>query len=161
MRTLRIIVALLLAVAGLSGCSLIGDDAGPSEDERIQQILDENASFSVFLTTDATEAQRTDVGAALRKLPGSTAVTYVDQDDAYQRMKQLFSAEPSRMPRIEPEYLPESFEVRMTDIAAVRKARDSESTLKSLPGVQDVVFPCTTVAECREKHSPRPTAPPS
>ena len=158
-RTLKIVVALLLALAGPAACGLLG--SGPSEDEQIQKILDENASFSVFLSTDATTAQRTTIEAALKALPGATTVTYYDHDAAYERMEQLFSAEPSRMPQIEPKYLPESFEVAMTDIAAVRNARKDEITLKSLQGVQEVVFPCTTVRECREKHSPKPTAPPS
>ena len=161
MRTLKIVVALLLAATGLTGCSLFGHDSGQPGDEQIQKILDENASFTVFLRNDATEAQRKDVEAALRALPGFTGVTYLDHDAPYQRMKQLFSAEPSQMPQIDPEHLPESFEVSMTNIAAVRKVRDNDSTVKNLPGVQDVIFTCTTVQECREKYSSRPTAPPS
>jgi cell division transport system permease protein len=160
-RTLKVVVALLLAVAGLAGCTLFGDDPGPTEDEQIQKILDSYASFTVILANDATDAERKNVEAALRALPGTTGVTFVNHDAAYRRMKQLFSAEPSQRPEIEPEDLPESFEVRMTDIAAVQKIRDDEGTVKSLPGVQDVIFPCTTVRECREKHSPRPTASPS
>jgi cell division transport system permease protein len=160
-RTLKIVVAVLLAVAGLTGCGLFGGDSGPSQDEQIQKILDENASFTVFLHSDATEAQRKDVEAALRALPGFTGVTFVDHDAAYQRMEQMFSAEPEQLPEIEPEVLPESFEVDMTDIAAVQEVRDDDSTVKTLPGVQEVIFPCTTVPECRAKYTPRPTAPPS
>jgi cell division transport system permease protein len=160
-RTLKIVVALLLAVAGPAGCGLLGDDPGQREDEQIQRILDEEASFTVLLSTDATEAQRKDVEAALRALPGFTDITYSDQEATYRRMKQFFSAQPSLMEQLEPENLPASFEVGMTDIAAVRKVRDNESTVRDLPGVEDVTFPCTTVRECRETHSPRPTASPS
>jgi cell division transport system permease protein len=160
-RTLKIVVALLLATAAPTACGLFGDDAGPSRDEQLQRILDENASFSVFLRSDATEAQRKDVEAALRALPGATGVTYTDHDGAYQRMKQAFSAEPSKMPQVDPAILPESFEIRMTDIAAVRKTRDNQAAVKGLPGVQDVIFTCLTVPECRAMVSPRPTAPPT
>jgi cell division protein FtsX len=160
-RTLKIVLVLLLAVAGVTGCSLFGGDPGPSEDEKIQQILDESASFTVFLSDDATGAQRDGVEAALRALPGFTGLTFTDHDGAYGRFKQMFSASPDQMPEIEPEVLPESFEVTMTDIAAVRKVRDNEGTVKDLPGVRELVFTCTTVAECREKFSPKPTAPPS
>ena len=156
MRTLRIVVALLLAAATLTACGLFGRGDGPSQDEQIQRILDENASFSVFLRSDATAAQRTKVEAALRALPGATGVTFTDHDAAYQKMKQAFSAEPSQMPRIDPSILPESFEVRMTDIAAVRKVRDDQAALKALPGVQEVVFTCLTVPECRAKYSAPP-----
>lgn len=161
MRTLKIVLVLLFAVAGVTGCSLFGGGSGPSEDEKLQKILDENASFSLFLSEGATAAQRDGVEAALRALPGFTGLTFTDHEGAYRKMKQMFSADPERMPEIEPEVLPESFEVTMTDIAAVQKVRDDQSALQNLPGVQEVVFVCTTVPECREKYSPKPTAPPS
>jgi cell division transport system permease protein len=160
-RTVKIAFALLLVVAGLTGCGLFGHDSGMSEDEKLQKILDDYASFSVFLTPEATDAQRQDVEAALRALPGFTGLTFTDHEGAYQRMKQMFSAAPERMPEIEPEVLPESFEVTMTDIAAVQKVRDNEAELKKLPGVQEISITCTTVQECRAKLSPKPTAPPT
>jgi cell division transport system permease protein len=49
----------------------------------------------------------------------------------------------------------------MTDVAAVKRIRDSQSTVQGLPGVQRLIFTCMTVPECRQKFSPRPTAPPS
>lgn len=161
MRTLKIVVALLLAAVGLVGCGVFGNDPDRSSDERIQQILDENASFTVLLRADVTEAQRRDVEAALRAVPGFKGVTFLDHEAAYRRMREAFSADPSRMPQIEANYLPESFEVSMVDNAAVQRARDDAGTVKNLPGVQDVVFRCTTVPECRAKYSPRPTASPS
>jgi len=160
-RTLKIVVVLLLAVAGVAGCGLFGHDPVLSEDEQIQKILDDNASFSVLLNADATAAQRQDVEAALRALPGFTGLTFTDHDAAYERMRQMFSAEPSRRPQIEPADLPESFEVRMADIAAVQKVRDDEGSVKNRPGVNDVVFPCTTVAECRQKYSSKPASSPT
>lgn len=152
---------MLIAVAGVSACGRFGHDQGPSQDEQLQRILDENASFTVFLRSDVTAAQRKNIEAALRALPGATGVSYTDHDGAYQKMKRAFSAEPSTMPRIDPAILPESFEIRMTDIAAVRKARDNKAAVRDLPGVQEVVFTCLTVPECRKLASPQPTASPT
>ena len=149
---------MLIAVAGVGACGLFGGGQGASQDEQLQRILDENELFTVFLRSDVTAAQRANVEAALRALPGATGVSYTDHDGAYQKMKRAFSAEPSRMPQIDPAVLPESFEIRMTDIAAVRKARDDQAALKALPGVQEVVFTCLTVVECRKLASPHPTA---
>lgn len=161
-RVLKVVVALLLAVTGVTGCGLFGHDSGPSKDEQIQKLIDENPTFVVFLRYDATAAQRKDIESALRSLPGFTGLTYADHDAAYQRMKQVYSADPSDMPIIEPDALPESYEIRMTDVAAVRKIRDSQSAVNGLPGVQKLIFPCMTVPECRQRFSPRPTtAPPS
>jgi cell division transport system permease protein len=159
-RTVKIVVVLLLAVAGVAGCGLFGDDPGPSRDEQIQKIVDEHASFTVMLKNDATAAQRSDVETALRALPGFTGLTFTDKQAAYEKMKQMFSADPSDVASIGPENLPESFEVRMTDIAAVRKLRDDERPVKSLPGVDQLVFTCLTVPECKAKYSPKPTAAP-
>ncbi|MEU4220456.1 permease-like cell division protein FtsX [Actinoplanes sp. NPDC026623] len=161
MRTLKIIVALLVAAAGLTACGLFGDDSGRSQDEQIQQILDENASFTVFLRDDSTKQQHDEVEAALRALPGFTGIVFEDHDAAYRKFQKAFSPMPTAFEDIDPQILPESFEVSMSDIAAVRKVRDTKSTVQSLPGVQDVTFPCLTVRECREMHSPKPTAPPS
>jgi cell division transport system permease protein len=158
---LKIGFVLVLAVAALAACGLFGHNSGRSSDEEIQKILDGTASFVVFLSYDTTEAQRTDVEAALRALPEVTGVTFVDHDAAYRRMKQLYSAEPSEMPQIKAEDLPESFEVTMTNFAAVRKIRDSNTTVAKLPGVQRVIYPCTTVPECRTKFANHPVTLPS
>ncbi|GAA3918570.1 permease-like cell division protein FtsX [Actinoplanes auranticolor] len=161
MRALKIVVVLLLAVAGVTGCGLFGDDPGPSQDEQIQQILDENASFTVMLKHDATAAQRQSVETAVRGLPGFTGLTFTDKQEAYERTRQLFSANPAGVDEIGPEHFPESFEVRMTDITAVRKVRDAQAPVKNLPGVDQLVFACLTVAECKDRYSPKPTASPS
>lgn len=156
---MQIVVAVLLAVAGLAGCSLFGDGA-PTQDEQIQKILDENAQFTVFLRDDATEAQRKDVEAALRALPGVTEVSFENQDAAYQRMTELFSANPTFVAEVSKDALPESFEVKMTDIAAVRKIRD-EGAVGKLPGVDRPVFTCLDVEECKKRYAPRPSGSPS
>lgn len=161
MRTLKIVVALFFATAALTACGLFGGDPGPSQNEQLQRILDGNASFSVLLRTDVTDAQRTNVEAALRALPGATGVTYVGHDAAYQKMKEAFSDEPSKMPRLDPSMLPETFDVKMTDIAAVRKIHDNQAAVTDLPGVNDVFFTCLTVPECRAKFSPQPSSPPA
>ncbi|MGX6603472.1 permease-like cell division protein FtsX [Micromonosporaceae bacterium Da 78-11] len=161
MRTVKIVVALVVAVVVLAGCGLLGSGSGRSEDEQLRELMDENASFSVFLRPDATDGQRQGVEAALRALAGFTGLTYTDPDAAYRRLQQMMSAAPDFVSQVSPGALPGSFEVRMTDIAAVQRLRDDVDPIKNLPGVQDVSFVCTTVAECREKFSPRPTAPPS
>ncbi|AEV86786.1 hypothetical protein ACWT_5768 [Actinoplanes sp. SE50] len=158
-RTVKIIVALLLLVAGSAGCSLFGDDA-PTRDEQIQKILDENAEFTVFLRDDATDAQRNDVEAALRALPGVTEVSYVNRDEAYQQMTKLFSADPASVADVSRDALPESFKVKMSDIAAVRQIRD-EGTVGKLPGVERAVFTCLDVQECKKMSTPGPTGSPS
>jgi cell division transport system permease protein len=158
-RTLKIVVAVLLVVAGLAGCSLFGHDE-PTKEDQLQKVLDDNAQFTVFLRDDATEAQRKDVEAALRALPGVTEVSFENHDEAYRRMTELFSADPTFVAGVEPEALPESFKVKATDVAAIRKIRD-EGTVSKLPGVNKPVFTCLDVEECKRMYSPRPSGSPA
>jgi cell division transport system permease protein len=160
-RPSRIICALLLVVCALAGCGLFGHDPAPTDDEKLQQLIDKNPVITVFVAGDVTTAQRRDIEAALRALPGVAEVSYLDHEAAHRKMQRLFSDEPQRMPSIPAEDLPESFEARMTDIAAVEKVRDRAQAMKNAPGVQDVIVPCTTVAECRERMSRTPAVTPT
>jgi cell division transport system permease protein len=155
------VFAVVLVVAGVTACGLFGHGSGPSTDQKLEKIIDRDPTFEVYLSYDATTAQRTGVEAALRALPGFRELTFVDRDAAYQQMKQLFSAHPSDLPDIKPETMPQSYRVRMTDVAAVRKVRDQQETVKRLPGVRTLAFPCLTPDECRQRFSPRPAATPS
>lgn len=161
MRVLKVICALLLAGTGMTGCGLFGHNSGPSQDEQIEKIINEDPQFDVLLTPDSTTTQRKDMETALRALPGFARLTYSDHNAAYQQMKQMFSADPSGMPNIKPESLPESYEVHMTALAAVQQVRNNQGTLIALHGVQKLIFPCMTVSECRQKFPPRPTTPPT
>lgn len=155
MRTLKIIVAVLLVAVGLAGCGLFQGD-GPTKEEEFQAYLDQNATFTVFLNEDVTDAQRTSVEAALRALPDVADVTFADHDDAMAEMKRLYSADPEFLEKVSPEALPLSFKVRMADNAAIRKVRDGGAPDK-LPGVQKVVYTCLTLDECKRLYAPQPS----
>lgn len=156
---LKVVAVLFLAAGPVAGCGLFGGSNHP-DDQRIQKLLEDDPAISVFLRTDVTPAQRTAIEAKLKALPDVAGVEFVTREAEFERMKQLLSAEPSKMPRITAEYLPESFRVRMTSVAAVREARDHQDEIKSLPGVEDTAFHCTTVEECRAAPQPSPTATP-
>ncbi|AGZ40574.1 permease-like cell division protein FtsX [Actinoplanes friuliensis] len=146
-------LTVLVMLFALTACT--GGDGKPEIN------FDEDAGFSVFLTADVTEAQKTGVEAELRGLPGATEVTYESSQAAYDKMRERFEGEPGGVPDIDPSYLPQSFRVKMKDMASVRRVRDDTATgdrLRAVAGVRDLVFPaCTTVEECRkELSSPGP-----
>ena len=147
-RRLLTLLLVLAALLGPAGCGLFADE----EDERLQQMLDANPTFSVFLRPDVTPQQKTNVDAYLRDLPEVAEVKYETREEAYRRFKELWADNPEFAQKVSPDSLPGSFRVRMADNAAIRKVRDGsgEANIKNLPGVQDVVLGCVTVGECKE-----------
>ena len=157
MRTLRVISAGLLAVVALSACSLFEE----SDDERAQRLLDENAAVVVMLTGDATEQQKSVIEARLRALPDVTDVDLEDSQTTYDQMKDGLGDD-ELLDGFTAENFPEAFRVRMPDQAAVRQFRDSRANgeVGTLAGVDTVIVPCTTVAECWDSARRLRTSPP-
>ncbi|MFI7548050.1 permease-like cell division protein FtsX [Actinoplanes sp. NPDC049599] len=157
MRLLKIITAASLAIAALTACSIFEE----SDEERGQRLLDDNAAIVVFLTDDATQQQKGDIEARLRALPDVTDVVFEDEQSTYDNMKDGLSDD-QLLDNFTSENFPEDFRVKMADQAAVRRFRDSRanSELGALAGVEKVVIPCTTVAECRESARKLPTKSP-
>jgi cell division transport system permease protein len=152
----RALIALLtvFTLAGLAGCGLVKDD----EEKRIEKLLEDNPSFSVFLRTDVTDKQRHGVESYLRAMPGVAEVTYESSEQAYQRFQELWADSPEFTDQVDPDSLPQSFQVRMDDVDAVKAVRDGseDDTIKALPGVQDVVIQCVTVDECKDRFEQNP-----
>lgn len=135
------VVALLLIMAGATGCGLRSGGPGPATEGP--------GSFTVLLTDEVTDGEHQAIEAALTALPGVTGVDFTSRDAAAERMRGSSSAAPDS----DSPFITETFRVRMTDLAAVRLVRDTDTTLKTMPGVRDIVYPCTTVPECRNRTS--------
>lgn len=122
-----------------------------SDDERAQRLMDEHASVVVMLTGEATQQQKSLIEARLRALPDVTDVVLEDSQTTFDQMRDGLGDD--ELPDgFTAENFPEAFRVKMSDQAAVRKFRDSRANgdVGALAGVDEVVVPCTTVAECRE-----------
>ena len=92
MRKLTVLVACLLTAAALTaGCSLFGG-RGESKEEEIERLIDQTASFTVFLRAEATAQQRADVEARLRAIPGVTEVSYESKQEAYRRFRDMLAS---------------------------------------------------------------------
>jgi cell division transport system permease protein len=135
-------VALLLA-----GCT----SADEKDEGRLEQRVESDTWFTVFLTEAVTAPEKTAVEKHLRDLPDVTDVVFEDHAAAFERMKELYAGSGESMPAIAPELLPESFIVTMTDQAALRTLRGSPTVgeIEKLPGVRRVVIRCSTAADCR------------
>jgi cell division transport system permease protein len=161
MRALSIIAVAVLLLGGLSGCSHIqGED---SEEQKLEKLLDEEAEVSVFLKDDVTAQQKSDIEARLRALPDVKELVFETKAEAYEKFKRLWASEsPEFVEKVSPDALPESFRVRLVDQAAVRRVRDTpvKAELEALPGVENLVFRCTTLEECKEDMAKQHSKPP-
>ncbi|MFC7533587.1 cell division protein FtsX [Actinoplanes sp. GCM10030250] len=156
MRLLKVILVALFAVVAAAGCIPFQD----SPEEKVEKALDENAGFSVFLDSEATVQQRSGVRAWLEAQPGVTEISFQDKAAAYEKAKEIWADDEEFVESINEDSLPESFKLKVKDAATAREIRDGAAgeELEALPGVQEVVYLCTTVAECQKIHSsPSPT----
>lgn len=135
--------AMSVVVALLSACSLL-----PESDP----IIIENPVLRVYLTHSADDFERGEIEEALRALPGVTEVTFFNSQQTYDQLKENLKGAP--VPEeIEPEFMPQLFEVRTTDVDAYIALRDgtAKAEVEALPGVDEFVFQCLTETECRER----------
>src|SRR5690606_33061328 len=86
---------------------------------------------SVYLDDDVTEAQKAAIRAKLEAAPGAGEVTYVSHEEAYRRVKKLYSDNPD-VQDVRPDDLPESFHVRLAD------RNDATRLLKEVRGLDGV-----------------------
>jgi cell division protein FtsX len=112
--------------------------------------------IAIFFTADATRLQKKTVADRVRGMPDVQQVAYESREEAYARFQELWKDDPN-IPDVEPDTLPDSLRVTVTGADAYDRMRDSQEELLTLPGVADVVFPCASMAECRErlKQTPR------
>jgi cell division transport system permease protein len=155
MRLLKILVVAVFAVVAMAGCGL-------SEPTPEAKTLDDAATFTVYLNDDVTEQQRLDVRAWLVRQPGVIAVSFEDKATAHEKAKELWSDDPEFAKSMNKASLSDTFRLNLKDMAAVREIRDGAANdeLEALPGVRQVVYPCTTNTECQNlifSPSPRPS----
>ena len=166
MRLAWIVLTALLAVGVPAGCGAAGTDAGEriaaEVEGGLEQSIDESAGFTVFFDADATDRQQSDVRAWLERQPGITEIVFEDKATAYAKARELWAeSNPEFFESVRPDALPEAFRMKLRDGAAGREIRDGAAgdELEAMPGVREVVFPCTSLPECQDilsSQSPRP-----
>jgi cell division protein FtsX len=116
----------MLALGLLAACSTTVTPTPP-----------QTTRLAVYLSNDATTAQKSAVAAKVGALPGVGTVGFVSHEEAYRRFKELFKDRPDVLAAASPDNLPESYETVVTgtiDDAALAE-------LRKLPGVDQVTTP--------------------
>ncbi|WP_341719151.1 permease-like cell division protein FtsX [Micromonospora sp. FIMYZ51] len=102
----------------------------------MKELYFENIEVSVFLTTDVTEEQRTDLANRLEADPLVSEVTYVNKEEAFQRFQEMFRDSPDLLSAVKADQLPESYRLKLVNPEEYKVISDQYA---SVAGVDQVV----------------------
>jgi cell division transport system permease protein len=133
-RNLTMTVAMIITTAislGFFGAGLLVR----TEVDKMKEIYFDKLQVMVYLKDNIKQADRDTLQQQLSDSPEVRDVQYLTKEQAYERYKRLFSANPSLVSIAEPKYLPASFVVTLNH--PERYAVIQEGFAKS-PGVDEV-----------------------
>jgi hypothetical protein len=95
----------------------------------------------LFVNPAVTGDRITEIRDTLAGVPGVVAITYVDQQQAYEEFKVLFADSPEMLASVDPANLPSSFRVTVDDPARVDAVRAAAATLDGVGDVTEDTAP--------------------
>lgn len=108
----------------------------------ITREIESQVEVSVFLVDDITEEQQTDVESTLSDLEVVTNVTYVSKEEAFEEFQELYRDQPALTENVDPDVLPASYRVELTDpqqVALIRSALDRNPAIEEIADHQETV----------------------
>lgn len=129
--TIAMIITMAVSLFMLGGSGLLYQKVGDMKD-----LYYENVEVSIFLKTDVSEQQRTDLDTKLKGDPLVKEVTYVNKDEAYNRFKQMYADAPDLVNAVKPDQLPESFRLKLNN---PEQYKDIYDQYKETEGVDEIV----------------------
>lgn len=113
--------------------------------ENINHFVDDIKSeqgFQVFLTTDATDEEITEVGDKIRALDGVSTVEYKDKEYAYNFMKEKFGESADLIEGYGYEFYSTSYIVTLTDL---RLSKDVQNEILQFDNIKKITSSDETV----------------
>ncbi|WP_328339831.1 permease-like cell division protein FtsX [Micromonospora sp. NBC_00421] len=108
--TVAMIITMAVSLTMLGASGLMYKQVGDMKD-----LYYKNVEVSIFLKTDVTEQQRTDLDAKLKGDPLVKEVLYVNKDEAYKTFKEMYQDAPDLVNAVKPDLLPESFRLKLVN----------------------------------------------
>src|SRR5689334_2103722 len=106
--TIAMIITMAVSLTMLGASLMLYLQVGDMKDFYYDKV-----QVSVFLNTDITDQQRSDLEARLKGDPAVQTVFYEDQQTAYQRFQEQFRDLPDLVKSAGPDSLPPSFRVTL------------------------------------------------
>lgn len=82
---------------------------------RTADIMTQKVRVTVFLSQDVSGDQRESIETDIRSMPEVATVDYESKEEAYENFRRLFADKPEIVRNTSPEFLPESFRVKLHD----------------------------------------------
>lgn len=129
--TVAVVVTVAISLALFGAGLLIRDQV-----DTMKGYWFDKVEVSVFLTSNVTEAQRSDLESRLTSDPLVQKTYYESKDQAYERFKEQFKDSPDLVKNVSADALPESFRVKLKDPTQYDVVA---SQFAGQPGVDQVV----------------------
>ncbi|SBT52306.1 permease-like cell division protein FtsX [Micromonospora auratinigra] len=129
--TIAMIITMAVSLFMLGGSGLLYQKVGDMKD-----LYYENVEVSIFLKTDVSEQQRTDLDAKLKADQLVKEVTYVDKQQAYERFQKMYADAPDLVNAVKPDQLPESYRLKLKNPEQYKNIYDQ---YKDTEGVDEIV----------------------
>ena len=111
---------------------------------QLKQLMTSGAEVAVFLKDDITPRMRRTIEAQIKRLRGVASVVFQSKQDAFDRFRRIFAAQPDIVNNTSPDAMPASFRV---SVAADAILAPIESSIRRLAGVQQVRDERTAIPE--------------
>jgi cell division transport system permease protein len=99
-----------------------------------------NVEVSIFLQKTATDSDQAAIDASLKSDPLVKSYTFENQEQAYEKFKQMAKAEPNLVAVTTKDNMPESFRIKLNDPSKFSQISDK---YKNMTGVDNVVDQAT------------------
>ncbi|MEU8260345.1 permease-like cell division protein FtsX [Micromonospora sp. NPDC048999] len=129
--SIAMIITMAVSLFMLGGGGLLYQKVGDMKD-----LYYENVEVSIFLKTDVTAEQRTDLDTKLHSDALVKEVTYVDKEEAYKRFQKMYADAPDLVNAVKPDQLPESFRLKLNN---PEQYKDIYDQYKDSEGVEEIV----------------------
>ena len=125
-----ITMAVSLTMLGASGLLFLQVD-------KIEDLYHSQIQVSIFLDLEVTDEQRTALDQALANDPLVADYDHETQEEAYAQFRELFADQPDLVEATDPESLPESFRVRLTDPEQFERISQTYSEFEGISEIVD------------------------
>ncbi|MEU3452799.1 permease-like cell division protein FtsX [Micromonospora sp. NPDC006766] len=129
--SIAMIITMAVSLFMLGGSGLLYQKVGDMKD-----LYYENVEVSIFLKTDVTAQQRTELDTKLNSDALIKQVTYVDKQQAYERFKKMYADAPDLVNAVKPDQLPESYRLKLNNPEQYKNIYDQ---YKDSEGVEEIV----------------------
>ncbi|GIJ26994.1 cell division protein FtsX [Micromonospora qiuiae] len=103
----------------------------------MKELYFENIEVSIFLKTDVTEEERTDLATRLEADPLVSQVTYVDKEEAFKRFQEMFRDSPDLLSAVKADQLPESYRLKLVNPEEYKTISDQYAAVGGVDQVVD------------------------